>query len=101
MTVPAGYRVIAEMEYAPAAPERGYTGTSLYVDVGNGAFEARPVTEQMKDLFVGGKGFGLWRLWNAVDATSGPSSTRSVTAAMAASIENASHGPRAEPSGLR
>jgi len=66
MTVPAGYRVIAEMEYVPAAPERGYTGTSLHVDVGKGTIEARPVTEQMKDLFVGGRGFGLWRLWNAV-----------------------------------
>jgi len=67
MTVPAGYRVIAEMEYVPAAPERGYTGTSLHVDVGKGTIQARPVTEQMKDLFVGGRGFGLWRLWNAVD----------------------------------
>jgi aldehyde:ferredoxin oxidoreductase len=27
----------------------------------------KPVTQQMKDLFTGGRGFGLWLLWNAVD----------------------------------
>jgi aldehyde:ferredoxin oxidoreductase len=69
MTAPAGYRVIAEMAYEPTQPDRGYTGTTLFVDVGTGAIEARPVTEQMKDLFVGGRGFGLWRLWNAVEPT--------------------------------
>jgi len=67
MTVPTGYRVIAETTYDPASPERGYTGLSLYVNVGDGTIETRPVTDQMKDLFVGGKGFGLWRLWNAVE----------------------------------
>ena len=67
MTSAAQYRVIAEMEYTPAAVERGYTGKTLYVNVGNGAIEERPVTQQVKDLFIGGRGFGLWRLWNAVE----------------------------------
>ncbi len=66
MGVPAGYRVIAEMPYKPQPLARGYTGQTLYVNVGNGKIEARPVTQQMKDVFIGGKGFGLWRLWNAV-----------------------------------
>ena len=67
MGVPAGYRVIAQTAYQPTAVERGYTGKTLYVDVGTGEIEERPVTQQMKDVFVGGRGFGLWRLWNAVD----------------------------------
>jgi len=67
MTSAAQYRVIAEMEYTPAAVERGYTGKTLYVNVGSGAIEERPVTQQMKDIFIGGRGFGLWRLWNAVE----------------------------------
>jgi len=66
MGVPAGYRVISEMSYTPQPLTRGYTGQTLYVNVGSGKIESRPVTQQMKDLFVGGKGFGLWRLWNAV-----------------------------------
>ena len=69
MVAPAGYRVIAEMPYEPAHAERGYTGKTLYVNVGTGAMEERPVTQQMKDVFVGGRGFGLWRLWNAVDGS--------------------------------
>jgi len=69
MTLPADYRVIAERSYEPAKVERGYTGKSLYVDVGTGAIEERPVTQRMKEVFVGGRGFGLWRLWNAVEGT--------------------------------
>ena len=67
MSAPTGYRVIAVMSYEPKAPERGYTGETLYVNVGTGAIEARPVTDRMKEIFVGGRGFGLWRLWNAID----------------------------------
>ena len=37
--------------------------------------------------------------WNPIEATSGPSSTRSVTAARAASVVHASHGPRVIPPG--
>jgi len=37
--------------------------------VGTGAIEARPVTDRMKEIFIGGRGFGLWRLWNAVEET--------------------------------
>jgi len=67
MEAPAGYRVLAEMPYKPAPVEHGYTDKTLYVDVDSGAIEERAVTQQMKDVFVGGRGFGLWRLWNAVD----------------------------------
>ncbi len=66
MGLPAGFRVIAEMAYKAQPLGRGYTGHTLYVNVGSGKIESRPVTQQMKDLFIGGKGFGLWRLWNAV-----------------------------------
>ena len=60
------YRVIAEMSYKPAKVERGYSNQTLYVNVGNGKMESRPVTAQMKEIFIGGRGFGLWQLWNAV-----------------------------------
>jgi aldehyde:ferredoxin oxidoreductase len=66
MATDAGYRVITEMRYEPARVERGYSGETLYVNVGTGAIERRPVTQEMKEKFIGGRGFGLWRLWNAV-----------------------------------
>ena len=69
MAAPQGYRVIAEKPYERARAHRGYTGKTLYVNVSTGVIEERPVTQQMKDVFIGGRGFGLWRLWNAVDAS--------------------------------
>jgi aldehyde:ferredoxin oxidoreductase len=57
---------LAEFHYAVPKVHRGYAGQTLYVNVGTGQIEARPVTLEMKDIFIGGKGFGLWRLWHAV-----------------------------------
>ncbi len=62
-----GYPVIAQMEYQPAKVDRGYTGKTLYVNIADRTIEPRPVTDDMKEKFVGGRGFGLWRLWNAVN----------------------------------
>jgi len=45
------YRVIAEMPYEPKKVERGYTGRTLYVNIGTGKMESRPVTDQMKQIF--------------------------------------------------
>jgi len=67
MAIPDGYRVLSEAAFDEAPVERGYTGRTLYVDVGSGTIESRHVSQQMKDVFVGGRGFGIWRLWNAVD----------------------------------
>ena len=62
-----GHTVLAEFSYDVSPVERGYTGATLYVNLGDNTIAARPVTQQMKDTFVGGRGFGLWRLWNAVN----------------------------------
>jgi aldehyde:ferredoxin oxidoreductase len=59
-------QVLAEFDYELAPVKRGYTNRTLYVNVSDNSIESRPVTQQMKDIFIGGRGFGLWRLWNAV-----------------------------------
>ena len=59
-------RVLAARDYVVPKVHRGYAGQTLYVNLSDGAIESRPVTDEMKDIFTGGKGFGLWRLWNAV-----------------------------------
>ncbi len=69
MTVPAGFQVLAETAFPKTTIVRGYNGRTLYVNVDTGAMEERPVTQQMKDIFIGGRGFGIWRLWNAVEAS--------------------------------
>ncbi|MFN2283462.1 MAG: aldehyde ferredoxin oxidoreductase C-terminal domain-containing protein, partial [Anaerolineae bacterium] len=60
-------RVLSEFAYTVPAIERGYTGQTLYVNVGDGTMTAKPVTEDMKAKFTGGRGFDLWLLWQGVN----------------------------------
>ena len=46
--------------------DRGYANQTLYVNVSEADMAIKPVSEEMKHIFVGGKGFDLWLLWNAV-----------------------------------
>jgi aldehyde:ferredoxin oxidoreductase len=62
------HRVLAQFTYAVPKVHRGYAGQTLYVDLMENTVEARPVTDEMKRIFTGGKGFGLWRLWHAVSS---------------------------------
>ncbi|NLE52028.1 MAG: aldehyde:ferredoxin oxidoreductase [Chloroflexi bacterium] len=63
----AGRTLLAEMRYETPVVERGYANQTLYVNLSDNTIAAKPVTRQMKDLFTGGRGFGLWLLWNAAD----------------------------------
>jgi aldehyde:ferredoxin oxidoreductase len=60
-------RVLAEFTYEPSPVERGYTGQTLYVDLSKNAVAAKPVSDVMKEKFIGGRGFGLWLLWHGVN----------------------------------
>ena len=62
----AAHRVLKEVRFNPSLPEKGYNNRTLYVNLGTREVLEKPVTQQMKDLFIGGRGFGLWQLWNAV-----------------------------------
>ena len=46
--------------------ERGYANRTLYINLSDNTITSKPVTQQMKDIFTGGKGFCMWLLWNAV-----------------------------------
>lgn len=67
-TILEAQKVLATFEYSPKPSIRGYTGEVLRVDVAEHSFEIIPVTEQMKDIFTGGKGFDLWLMWQEVTA---------------------------------
>jgi aldehyde:ferredoxin oxidoreductase len=58
--------VIVEFKYKPGKVERGYSNRTLYVDLSNIRIASKPVSEEMKDTFTGGRGFDLWLLWNAL-----------------------------------
>jgi aldehyde:ferredoxin oxidoreductase len=67
MTQSSDFRILSEFTYDPVEIDRGYTGQTLYVNVGTGEIEGRPVTEEMKATFIGGRGFDLWLLWHGVN----------------------------------
>ena len=46
---------------------RGYANRTLRVDLDTNQVTIHPVTQQMKDLWVGGKGFDLWLMLHEID----------------------------------
>jgi aldehyde:ferredoxin oxidoreductase len=58
--------VLAQYDYELRPVERGYAGRTLYINLGDNSIQEKPVTQQMKDLFTGGRGFALKLLWDAV-----------------------------------
>ena len=60
------HQVVAELTYERRPVERGYANRTLYIHLGTGEIASKPVTQKMKDLFTGGRGFAMWLLWNAV-----------------------------------
>ena len=62
-------KAIKTFDYDSPAIEKGYANQTLCVDISNADISIKPVTEKMKEVFIGGKGFDLWLLWNAVEST--------------------------------
>lgn len=63
------HRVLAEFRYELQPVQYGYANRTLHVDLSTNTIRSKPVTQQMKDIFTGGKGFCLWLLWNATKPT--------------------------------
>ena len=55
-----------EFKYEPRKLEKGYNNRTLHVDLSNMKITSKPVSETMKETFIGGRGFDLWLLWNAL-----------------------------------
>jgi aldehyde:ferredoxin oxidoreductase len=60
-------RVIT-IPYQRPAIEKGYANQTLHIDLSASKVTLKPVTEKMKEVFVGGKGYDLWLLWQAVNS---------------------------------
>ena len=58
--------VLAEFDYPIEPVEKGYADRTLYVNVSDQTIQSKPVSKEMKDVFIGGRGFGLWLLWNTI-----------------------------------
>jgi len=60
------HTLLGEYSYELRSVERGYANRTLYINLDDNTFAEKPVTQQMKDIFTGGRGFGLKLLWDAV-----------------------------------
>ena len=58
-------RVLYEYRYELRPIDKGYANRILYINLSDGTFKEKPVTQEMKDTFTGGRGFALWLLWQA------------------------------------
>jgi len=61
-------KVVKTLDYKRPEIQKGYTDQTLHIDISNADIAIKPVEQKTKDLFVGGKGYDLWLLWNAVQA---------------------------------
>jgi aldehyde:ferredoxin oxidoreductase len=57
---------IEKTNYQKSDIKMGYAGQYLGIDLSSTAINIETVTPEMKDVFIGGKGFDLWLLWNSV-----------------------------------
>ncbi len=62
----AAHTLLAEYTYEKRPVVHGYANRTLHINLDNNTFSEKPVTQQMKDLFTGGRGFALKLLWDAV-----------------------------------
>jgi len=58
------HTLLHEFVYSATEIDRGYNNRTLYVNLSENSCSEKPVSQEMKDKFVGGKGFGLRLLWD-------------------------------------
>ncbi|HDM09642.1 MAG TPA: aldehyde:ferredoxin oxidoreductase, partial [Desulfobacteraceae bacterium] len=58
---------IKTFEYVRPEIDKGYANQTLRVDLSKPEISVEPVSDKMKEVFIGGKGFGLWLLWNCAN----------------------------------
>ena len=63
-TFKSTHKLLAQYRYTWAPIERGYNDRTLYVNVSNKVIQEKPVSKEMKEKFIGGKGYGLRLLWD-------------------------------------
>lgn len=59
-------KLLTQYEYTPQKLSKGYSDKTLYINITENSIQPKQVTKIMKEKFTGGKGYGLWYLWNAV-----------------------------------
>jgi len=61
----AAHKPLKEFKYELRPIDKGYNDRTLYINVGSNEIKEKPVPQEMKEKFIGGKGYGLRLLWDA------------------------------------
>ncbi len=61
-------KLLTSFELTPGKVDKGYTDQRLYINLTENKIENKPIDPQVKDIFTGGRGYGMWYLFNAVSA---------------------------------
>ena len=59
-------KYLASCELIPGKVEKGYTNQRLYINLTENKIENKPIDLQVKEIFTGGRGYGMWYLFQAV-----------------------------------
>ena len=57
---------VLEYDYKKGKVEKGFANRTLYINLSTGKVKEKKVTDEMKKLFTGGRGFGLKLLWDSI-----------------------------------
>jgi len=58
--------ILAEKKYEIREIQKGYANRTLYINLSTMEIAIKPVSDEMKQKFIGGKGFDLWLMWNSL-----------------------------------
>ena len=56
----------SELNYTRHGLHWGYNDRTLHIDLSSGSILEKPVSQEMKEKFIGGRGFDLYLLWQAL-----------------------------------
>jgi aldehyde:ferredoxin oxidoreductase len=65
----SAHKVLTNYSYKKGQVTKGYANRTLYVNLSTGQIAEKPVTEEMKKKFTGGRGFGLKLMWDSMKPT--------------------------------
>jgi aldehyde:ferredoxin oxidoreductase len=65
----SAHRILTSYSYKKGEVNKGYANRTLYVNLSSGVISEKPVTDEMKKIFTGGRGFGLKLAWDSIKPT--------------------------------
>ena len=60
------HKQLFSYQYMKRPVKNGFAGKTLYINLTSKTIKEKPVTENMKKVFTGGRGFGLKLLWDEI-----------------------------------